>query len=169
VIDEYINGRGMTKVGSREETSGYINQAANLILWAEAVAIPSLLISDPRIRWEAVDADTANLIVPFEDQEDVLTVHFDSQNGLIKRMEAMRHKNGPEQVLWLVDFLRWGEFEGGLLPTRISITWADEGRPWSYWDWEVFEWNVDLSNFIPEATVPQSAVPVMAVNNTQKG
>jgi hypothetical protein len=58
-----------------------------LILWAEAAAWPSLLISDPRIRWEAIDENTARLIVPFEDQEDMLTVRFDSQSGLITRME----------------------------------------------------------------------------------
>jgi hypothetical protein len=167
VIDEYINRRGMTKVGEREATNEYINQAANLILWAEAAAMPSLLISDPRVRWEAIDEDTARLIVPFENQKDTLTVRFDSQTGLISRMEAMRCKNGPEKVLWLVDFLRWGQFQDTVLPTRISITWADDGTPWSYWDWEAFEWNVDLSEFIPEA--PDMAQSLIPVRSVQKG
>lgn len=172
VVDEYINGRGMTKVLDSEETGPYIDRAASLILWAEAAAIPSLLISDPRVRWEAVDASSARLIVPFEDQEDALTVRFDSQTGLITRMEAMRHKSGPKKVLWLVDFLKWGDFDGARLPARISITWADDGKPWSFWDWEAFEWNVDLSDYIPEAQAIESTdrpLPVVPVNGVQKG
>jgi hypothetical protein len=172
VIDEYVKGKGMTKVGRQEATSPYIDQAASLILWAEAAAMPSLLISDPRAHWEAVDASSARLIVPFEEQEDVITVRFDSQTGLISRMEAMRNKNGPEKVLWLVDFLNWGRFHNALLPTRISITWADENKPWSYWDWEAFEWNVDITNYIPEAQSPAFAdepLPMNAVSGVQKG
>jgi hypothetical protein len=159
----------MTKVGKQEASGPYIDQAASLILWAEAAAMPSLLISDPRVRWEAIDANSARLIVPFEEQEDALTVHFDSQSGLISRMEAMRHKNGPEKVLWLVDFLRWGQFQGSLLPTQISITWADDGKPWSYWDWEAFEWNVDITEHIPEAQSANKLLPVIPVSDVQKG
>jgi hypothetical protein len=172
VIDEYIHCRGMTKVGKQEATGEYINQAANLILWAEAAAMPSLLISDPRVRWEAIDANSARLIVPFENQEDALTARFDSQTGLISRMEAMRHKNGPEKVLWLVDFLDWGHFHDALLPTQISITWADDGTAWSYWDWEAFEWNVDIADYIPEVQSPLSAerpLPMIPVSDVQKG
>lgn len=170
VIDEYVNGRGMTKVGKQEDTGPYIDQAANLILWAEAAAIPSLLISDPRVRWEASDDASARLIVPFAGQEDALTVRFDQQSGLITRMEALRHKNGPEKILWLVDFLGWGRFHDALLPTRISITWADDGTPWSYWDWEAFEWNVDITDYIPEmqSALAPDRTPI-PVSDAQKG
>lgn len=167
VVDEYIHGHGMTHIGANiggfKAASPYIDQAASLILWAEAVAIPSLLITDPRIRWQAIDANTARLIVPFEDQEDALTFHFDPRSGLITRMEALRHKNGPTKVNWWVDILSWAEAHDVLLPSQFSITWADDsGGPWSVWDWEVFEWNVDLSATIPESGLTLSAEKTQA-------
>lgn len=41
------------------------NQGANLALWAEAAWFPALWLTDGRARWEAMDAQTARLYVPF--------------------------------------------------------------------------------------------------------
>jgi len=164
IVDEYIDECGMTNIGGFKSANKYIDQAANLILWAEAVAMPSLLLTDPRIRWQAIDANSARLTVPFEGQEDDLTFNFDPHSGLITRIQAMRHKNGPHKVCWWVDILAWAAAHDVLLPSRFAITWADDGagRPWSVWDWEVFDWNVDLADYMPASTLSLSSAQPQA-------
>ncbi|MFN2150249.1 MAG: DUF6544 family protein, partial [Anaerolineales bacterium] len=39
------------------------NQAANLAIWAEAAWFPAIWVTDPRVRWEAVDDQTALMFV----------------------------------------------------------------------------------------------------------
>ena len=156
-LDEYVNGRGMTRVGQVETTGAHVNQAANLMLWVEAVAMPALFITDPRVRWEAVNATTARLIVPFEEREDVVTVYFDEQTGLINRMSALRYKTEEDKIPWTVEFLEWHLMNGGMYPAHIAVTWADEGTPWSYWHFEAIDWNVDLTPYIPEVAVTMPA------------
>lgn len=156
--DEYVNGRGMTTIAGQKATSPQINQAANLMVWVEAVAMPYLYIHDPRVRWEEVNKTTARLIVPFENREDVVTVHFDEQTGLINRMCALRYKNESDKIPWTVDFLEWHPMNGGMYPAHIAVTWADEGTPWSYWHFEAIDWNVDLTPYLPEIATGSPAV-----------
>ena len=37
------------------------------------------------------------------------------------------------------------------IPSRFSVTWEDEGSPWSYWTVEDVEYNVDVGEMINEA------------------
>ena len=152
--DEYINGRGMTTVAGERLIGAHVDQAANLMLWAEAVMMPSLFITDSRLRWETIDDDTARLYVPFEAGEDSLTVHFADDTGFIKCMTAMRYKDEGEKLLWTVEFLDWHAMNGGMFPTHLSVTWSDEGQPWSYWHTDAIAWNTDLVPYLADVELP---------------
>ncbi len=149
-IDRYVDGLGMTGPVGRAATGPATDQGANMILWAEAPLMPSLWLTDRRIRWQAVDDTTARLIFPFGDGEDELTVYFDPESGLIARMAALRYRNEESgKIPWHVDFLSWQMVNGVKLPARIAVTWEDQGKPWSYWNIEDVYWNVDISKTLP--------------------
>ena len=155
-IDRYIDGVGMTGPVSRAATGPAVDQGANMILWAEAPLMPSLWLTDSRIRWKAVDDTTARLIFPFGDKEDELMVHFDLESGLVARMTALRYRDEVSgKIPWHVDFLSWQTVNGAKLPARIAVTWEDQGEPWSYWNLEDFYWNVDVSETLVTAVTAE--------------
>ena len=148
-VDRYVNGAGMTGPVGREATGPAVDQGANMILWAEAPLIPSLWLTDDRIRWEAIDNTSARLIFPFHDGEDELTVHFDPESGLISHLTALRFRSEETgKVPWRVDFLTWQTMNGVTVPEQLSVTWADQGKPWSYWDFDAYYWNVDVGGVL---------------------
>jgi hypothetical protein len=124
------------------------DQAANQNLWGEAVWFPSVLVTDPRVRWEAVDATTARLIVPFGDVEDRSTVHFDERTGLIRSLESQRYR-APSDSAKLVerfDALAWADFHGIMAPASGTLTWLDQGTPWFVLTLDDVAYNVDVAD-----------------------
>jgi len=148
-IDRYVDGKGKTGPMGKEAIGPEVDQGANMILWAEAPLMPSLWITDERLRWEAIDDTSARLIFPYEGTEDELIVHFDQETGLIRRMTALRYRDAESgKIPWHADFLAWQTVEGLQVPKQASILWEDQGKPWSYWDFEEYYWNVDISEYI---------------------
>lgn len=149
-LDQYINGQGMTGPVGHAETGPEVDQGSNMILWAEATLYPSLLLTDPRIRWEAIDETSARLLFPFGDQEDELIFHFDPQTGLVTRTSALRYQGTTGQkVPWSAEIQAWQTVNGMKLPLRVAVAWANQSGPWSYWDFEHVLWNVDISQQLP--------------------
>jgi len=127
------------------------NQAANLAVWAEAAWFPSLWITDPRVRWEPVDDDTALLFVPFEDKMENFVVRFNPETGLLDSMEAMRYRDaGPQakKILWITRNVAGKKIEGTRLDAIGSATWIDQGKPWATFTLEELHYNVDVSEYI---------------------
>lgn len=58
---------------------------------AEAGWFPSMWLTDSRVRWEAVDENTALLFIPYEDQMETFVVRFDPQEaGESKQLPKLR-------------------------------------------------------------------------------
>lgn len=130
--ETYIDGHArMETPGGIMENNAQVDASANLVLWSESLLLPSVLVLDERVRWEVVDAHTARLIVPFEEDWDELTAVFNPTTGLIDSLEAMRYRDTElEKTKWRVDILSWHTQNGLLLPATMSITWVDESSPW---------------------------------------
>lgn len=149
-MDQYIDGVGMTGPVGNAETGPEVDQGSNMILWAEATFYPSLLITDPRIRWEAIDDSSARLIFPFGDQQDELVFYFDPETGLVTRTWALRYQGATgKKVPWYAEILTWQTVNGMQLPRRVAVTWENEGSPWSVWTFDGIRWNVDISQQLP--------------------
>jgi hypothetical protein len=130
-----------------------IDQGGNLALWAEAVFMPSVWVTDPQVRWLPVNDTSARLLVPFGDDTEMFTVTFDPDTGLLQRMESMRFKSetAESKTLWINDVIEWGEVDGRPAPVSTALTWADEGSPWAKLHTEDLLYNADLSLYIRAA------------------
>jgi hypothetical protein len=127
------------------------NQAANLAIWAEAAWFPSVWVTDPRVRWEPVDENTALMYVPFEEKEENFIMRFNPQTGLLDTMEAMRYREaGPQakKILWITRNVEGKKIEGTKLDAIGSATWLDQGKPWATFTLEEVKYNVDVSEYI---------------------
>jgi hypothetical protein len=157
VNERYLDGvsRMELPVGTVEDNP-YVNAAANQGLWAESLWLPSIYLTDPRVRWEAVDDTTARLIVPFEgeigDGTQTFTAYFDADTGLITHVETMRYKGESENTLaqWTIRADRWETMHGIMIPVKSSAQWADEDGPWAIFTIEDVVYNVDVSEYVQQ-------------------
>ena len=92
--EHYLDGKSrLTLPMGLSDEGPQVDQAANLSMWAEYVWLPAVLITDPRVRWEPVDENTALLIVPFGDGEQTFVARFDPDSGRLRMLKSMRYKD----------------------------------------------------------------------------
>jgi hypothetical protein len=124
-----------------------VDSAANLALWGEAMIFPAIYLTDERVRWEAIDETTSRLYVPFGETEDMFTVHFSPETGLLTYMETMRYRDAADEakIGWRLDALSWQTVDGMTVPDEMAVTWADEGTPWLIMTADEVVYNSDVS------------------------
>jgi len=152
VNEVYQDGSGRLELPFGISEGSKVDQGANLGLWAETVWMPSVWLTDTRVSWEAVDADTAVLRVPYGEQVQHFVVRFDPDTHLIRWMESMRYQGeeSQEKILWLNTVRVWGQLAGHLNPIEVALIWMDDGIPWAELTVERVLYNVDVSGYFGE-------------------
>jgi hypothetical protein len=152
VNERYLDGRARMEIpviGTEEGPK--VDQAANLGMWAElAAAAPSVLVTDPRVRWLPLDERSATLEVPFGAERDSCTARFDLRTGGLAQLEAWRWRASkePAKVLWIAAN-QPGPTVGPLgLPAVGTATWADRGEPWAHFVTEDIRTDVDVAAYL---------------------
>jgi len=143
VIDAFVGGQGLTRIGGRSTVGPEIDQAANHFLWACSILAPSLFATEPRITAEAIDDGSVLLAVP--SGSGVETARLEFAGGTLASYYALRHKQkGGPRIGWRVSYEGWHEASGIMLPARISVAWDDDTGPWFVMDIDSFTANADL-------------------------
>jgi hypothetical protein len=157
VNEHYLEGRARLALPfGVTEGEPKVDQGAALALWAESVAwLPALLVTDPAVRWQAVDAETALLAVPAGAETERFLVRFDPASSQIWLLESMRYKGAadPAKTLWLNQLMAWQPVAGQPVAATAALTWLDEGSPWAVFTVENVVYNADVQETL-RATGP---------------
>jgi hypothetical protein len=157
VNERYLDGVSLFETPAGvEQAEPKTEQAANIGMWVELAAVPAALLTDPRVRWEPLDVDTAVLVVPGDPSgEEHLVVRFDPETGLATLIEAMRYqkKDSAQKTLWIARNIAWESLAGFTTGTVGSAWWYGADRPWAIFRTESVVLNPDLEGYI-RATGP---------------
>mgnify|MGYP001465440539 CR=1 FL=1 len=151
VNEWYLDGHGRLELPIGTVEGPKTNQGANLGLWAESANLPAIWLIDERVRWQAVDDETALLFVPFGAEEQQFVARFDPENGRLRLLEAMRYRDeNSDKILWLAATQPSETIEaaGAALETVGTATWVDQGKPWATFITEEIVYNVDVTDYI---------------------
>lgn len=151
VNERYLDGESLMEIPVIGKDSGpKVEWSANQGMWAESWQFPALFLTDPRVKWEPLDDETAILVVPFKETTQRFVVRFDAATGLPTWTETMRYhaSTSAETTLWMTHALEYAPVDGVLTNTVGSATWMDDGKPWATFRLEDMRLNVDVTGYV---------------------
>jgi hypothetical protein len=137
INESYVDGHSRVETPAGvEEGEPKVEQAANLGMWAELSGIPAVLLTDPRARWEPLQADAAILVVPGDSKgEERFIVRFDPVTGLVTLIsKGLRviDDTATQSVSWAPVALAEQDTRNrpaGTRPRGSTETTSDQQRP----------------------------------------
>jgi hypothetical protein len=150
VIDAYVDGTGLTKIGPVPAVGAEVDQSAWLAMWAEAIFWPRAWALG-EVRWEAVDERHARAHLLFGQDDEVLDLTFDPVTHFPNVYEVLRCKGRDRKVRWRADFSDLRRFGKVWAWSHLLATWTDESGPW-YEAWiEDIQLNVSTAEALRRA------------------
>ncbi len=162
VNERYLEGHSRLELPfGVVENDPKVDGAANQGLWGETMFYPAAFLTYPGVRWEAVDETSARLYVPFGDEEQIFTVRFDPQTGMMQRMETLRYRDEKVgELRWWGDLITEQDKDGLPLKTFFTVTWEDEGSPWLKAELEEAVFNSDVRDILSREGHKQPSPPL---------
>ena len=150
VNETYLDGHSRLELPfGVVENDPNVNSAANIGMWAEMALFPASYLTVGRARWEPLDQHAALLHVPFLDGEQVFTVRFDPETGLLKNLETLRYLDQKRgKIRWWGEFVYEDVVDGVPGKTLLTANWEHEHSPWMIIELDEAVFNSDLGQYI---------------------
>lgn len=170
VIDKFIDGKGILKVYlfSFLKLMNYEGKGIDqgeLFRWlAEAVWFPTALLPSENIRWEAIDEDSAKVILSNKGVSIEGIFHF-NELGQVTRFEA-RRPSGKEVTLrekWTCHYADYREVNGIYIPFYGETVWNLAEGDYCYARFNLLSITYQIRQILTEYAIPDSNISEKAL------
>lgn len=137
VRDTFISGKGQIKVRLLNlfkvvDGRGPRYDQGEILRWlGESVWYPTNLLPGPRLQWNPIDKDTAELSFRYEDHKLNYKVSFNT-DGEITELETQRFMGDESLETWIGRVSCYEDVNGVKIPMKIEALWKLDTAEYSY-------------------------------------
>ncbi len=153
--DKFNNGKGemLIKLFSAfkviNEKGKKIDESTMQRYLAEIVWFPSAALN-PYIKWQEIDSLSAKATMSYNGTNATGIFYFNKEGDFVK-FKCFRYKDNTSDAKkyeWIVDVVKYAEFEGVRVPASTELSWILESGVWTWLILEVSEIHYDFDNQI---------------------